>query len=389
VRPTLKQPPRWPLLAIRGFAAAGLFVGVYLAVLHAQAGASGAINSPLCGLSPTLNCNSVLGSAYARLFGFPIADWAAVTYAGILVLSFLSQPVLLVLLCGWVFTFSLYMASLSLFVIQAACLFCITLYTVSIGLLVGAVALARSSLLLTAQQTVFAAVGYAVLLAGFGWQQAQVATVVTAETEPILAPAPTAVDTEFLRYYNSRPLVALTGEERYAEGPPQALLTITEFADFRCPQCARARGIFKQLMRGNPNDIRLIFHHYPLDSECNPQITQQVHPTSCAAAISAECAGEQGKFWDYADLLFADQREYTKADLEEFAKTLNLDMQRFQTCLTDNQIRERIGKDIAEAERIGLKATPTLIINGHFIEGIPAPNKLASLITVEKQRAGK
>jgi len=281
------------------------------------------------------------------------------------------------------------MASLSLFVIQAACLFCITLYTVSIGLLVGAVALARSSSLLTAQQAVFAVAGYAVLLAGFGWQQAQVATVVTAETEPILAPAPTAVDTEFLRYYNSRPLVVLTGEERYAEGPPQALLTITEFADFRCPQCARARGIFNQLMRGNPNTIRLIFHHYPLDSECNPHITQQVHPASCAASIAAECAGDQCKFCDYADLLFADQKEYTKANLEELAKTLKLDLQRFQTCLTDNQIKERIGKDIAEAERIGLKATPTLIINGHFIEGMPAPHKVASLITVEKQRAGK
>ncbi|MBI3757407.1 MAG: thioredoxin domain-containing protein [Deltaproteobacteria bacterium] len=147
--------------------------------------------------------------------------------------------------------------------------------------------------------------------------------------------------------------------------------------------------MLKRLHQGNPNDLRVIFHHYPLDSECNAQITQQVHPASCAASISAECAGEQGKFWEYADLLFADQKEYTKADLEEFAKTLNLDLQRFQTCLTDNQIRERIGKDIAEAERIGIKATPTLIVNGHFIEGIPTPNKLASLITVERQRVGK
>jgi protein-disulfide isomerase len=147
--------------------------------------------------------------------------------------------------------------------------------------------------------------------------------------------------------------------------------------------------VLKQLIQGNPDDIRIIFRHYPLDAECNPSITQQVHPGSCAASTAAECAGEQGKFWEYADLLFADQKEYTKADLESLADKLNLDTPRFQTCLADGQIRERIKRDIEEADRIGVKATPTLIINGHLIEGLPAPNKLASLVTAEKQRLGK
>jgi protein-disulfide isomerase len=147
--------------------------------------------------------------------------------------------------------------------------------------------------------------------------------------------------------------------------------------------------VLKQLLRGNPNDLQVIFHHYPLDSDCNPSVTQQVHPASCAASISAECAGEQGKFWEYADLLFAEQIEYTRADLDGFAKTLNLDLPQFQTCLADPKIRERIGRDIAEADKIGVKATPTIVANGHLIEGMPTPNKLASLITVEKQRVKK
>lgn len=382
------RPPQWPLLTIRILAVVGLLVSGYLTALHIQAGADGQIEAPFCGTSATINCTSVLGSGYARLFGLPVAGWAAATYALTLLISFLGNFTLLVLLCGWAFAFSLYMAGLSLFVIQAACVFCMTLYIVNIGLIVSAVALARSSVLFTGPQAMFAALGYAVLIAGFAWLQAQSdSPVTTTTTEPIIAPA--AVDIEFLRYYNSRPLVTLTGQERHTKGPTQALLTISEFVDFRCPQCARAREVLAQLLTGNPNDIRLIFRHYPLDSECNPQITQQVHPTSCAASIAAECAGEQGQFWEYADSLFTDQKEYTRADFEGYASKLKLDMGRFQSCLDEVNTKDFIRRDIEEAERIGVKATPTLIINGHLIEGLPAPPKLASLITAEKQRLGK
>jgi protein-disulfide isomerase len=126
-----------------------------------------------------------------------------------------------------------------------------------------------------------------------------------------------------------------------------------------------------------------------LDSACNPSITQQVHPTSCAASVAAECAGEQGQFWEYADQLFADQKEYTQADLENYASKLKLDLGRFQSCLNETNMKDLVRKDIEEAERIGVKATPTLVINGHLVEGLPTPHKLASLITAEKQRLGK
>jgi protein-disulfide isomerase/uncharacterized membrane protein len=380
---------RWPLLTIRVLAGIGLLVSAYLTVLHIRAGASGVIEAPFCGAGTVINCTSVLGSAYARLFAMPVAGWAAATYALTLLLSFLGLPALLVLLCGWSFAFSLYMAGLSLFIIKQACLFCMTLYAVNTGLLISAIALARSRSLFTGQQAFFGVVGYAVLIAGFGWTQSQTAAIVTAETAPLPAPTPAAVDEAFLKFYNSQKIVSLTGEERHSKGSSQPLLTVSEFVDFRCPQCARARLTFKQLMEGNPDTIRLIFRHYPLDSSCNPSITQQVHSGSCAASIAAECAGEQSKFWEYADLLFSDQKEYTKAEFSGLAEKLNLDTGRFQACLDDGRVKEYIRKDVEEAERIGIKATPTIIINGHFIEGLPTPQKIASLITVERQRVGK
>ena len=68
---------------------------------------------------------------------------------------------------------------------------------------------------------------------------------------------------------------------------------------------------------------------------------------------------------------------------------LKLDTGRFQSCLNDTNTKDFVRKDIEEAERIGVKATPTLVINGHLIEGLPTPQKLASLITAEKQQLGK
>jgi uncharacterized membrane protein len=110
----------WPLTAIRILALAGLCVAAYLVLLHYRASAHGGlIESPLCTISSTINCNAVLGSSYARLFGVPVATWAALTYAAILGASFLGSTSLLVFLCSWVFVFSLYMAGLSFLTIKA------------------------------------------------------------------------------------------------------------------------------------------------------------------------------------------------------------------------------------------------------------------------------
>ena len=144
-----------------------------------------------------------------------------------------------------------------------------------------------------------------------------------------------------------------------------------------------------QLLEQNPNDVRLIFRHYPLDQECNHTLNQQVHPNSCAASVAAECAGEQGKFWEYADVLFAEQKAYTRQDFTTYAENLNLDANRFAACLNDGQMKYRVREDVEEAERVGVKATPTLIINGRLIEGLPSPERLVSLLAVAKQQTAK
>jgi protein-disulfide isomerase len=289
------------------------------------------------------------------------------------------------------FIFALYMASISFLKLQSVCLFCTSLYVVNIGLLVGAIVLIRSSKTsktFNQPQFAYGLISCAVLIGGISWWQTQQAQAYVSPFD-FIAPPPERIETSFVNYYNEQREVAVQGEERHIKGESGALLTITEFVDFRCPSCAIARDFLAQLYATNPGAVRVIFHHYPLDQSCNP-IDQQVHPSACAAAIASECASDQDRFWDYADRLFADQkanpRRFTREDFTSHAEALDLDRERFNTCLDDPRMEERVRKDVEEGRRLEIKATPTLIINGRVIEGLPPPKKLATLITMAKQK---
>lgn len=376
------SPKTWPLLTIRILAVIGLGIAAYLAMLHSQAGAGGTFNSPLCTISSTINCNAVLGSVYARLFGVPIATWAALTYVAILVVSFLSATSALIFLCSWAFVFSLYMTGLSLFTLKAGCFFCMSLYAVNIGLFIGALALARQERSLGSRQLRYALAACVVLALGFGWAQAKLAD--------HISPAPNPSDKGFVETYDKLRQVTLNIGERNTKGSAQAAVTISEFVDFRCPACARAYAVGKQLIEKYPNDVRVVFHSYPLDNECNSSLPRQVHAASCLASYAAECASEQGKFWEFADRLFSDQqREFSRPDLEVHANAVGLDIPSFNTCMNSGQTKGIVRKDLEEGIRVGVNATPTLVINGRVVEGLPTPEQFDTIVAIEKQRAGK
>src|SRR5438093_1453862 len=113
-------------------------------------------------------------------------------------------------------------------------------------------------------------------------------------------------DPQFVDWYTGlpvRPLRELTAGEEHVKGPEDAAITIVEFSDFQCPHCAEAFPELRKLLRSR-SDVRLVFRHYPLDSSCNTSLPVPLHPNACLAAIAAECAGDQGRFWEYHDVLF-------------------------------------------------------------------------------------
>lgn len=139
----------------------------------------------------------------------------------------------------------------------------------------------------------------------------------------------------------------------HIRGPHDAQFTLVEYMDFECPFCARATGMWRDL-RGHFGDrIRYVVRHLPLDD---------VHPHARAAAICAEAAAEQGKFWEMHDALFADQEHLEAADLEARAQEIGLDLDQYRRDIADPRLAERVQDEVDSAHRSGARGTPTFYV---------------------------
>ena len=145
-----------------------------------------------------------------------------------------------------------------------------------------------------------------------------------------------------------------------ALGPENAPLQIYEYTDFACPACKHASEILEEAIKVYGTKIRLSFKHYPL---------KNIHPWSMTAAAYADCAGEQGKFREYAALLFAKQENWGLAkekpkEFEAIALELKLDWPKMQACSEAPETVQRVKLDMAEGDRKQVEATPTFFVNG-------------------------
>jgi protein-disulfide isomerase len=139
-------------------------------------------------------------------------------------------------------------------------------------------------------------------------------------------------------------------------GSAKSPLTIVEYTDFECPFCARyARESYPLLIREfvDAGRVRYVVRHLPLES---------IHPNARGAAQAAECARQQGKFWEMHDRLFANPQALSRADLERTADALGLTMPAFRQCVDSPGAGAAVSRDLDEALRAGITATPSFII---------------------------
>lgn len=145
-----------------------------------------------------------------------------------------------------------------------------------------------------------------------------------------------------------------------ARGPEQAPVTIVEFSDYQCPFCRRAEPVVEQVLERYPEQVRLVYRHFPLDS---------IHPRARAAAEAAVCAEEQGHFWPYHEQLFANQDALEDDALAGYAEQAGLDMEAFRSCLSEPETRERVETDLAAGRALGVTGTPAFFVNGIPLRG--------------------
>lgn len=157
-----------------------------------------------------------------------------------------------------------------------------------------------------------------------------------------------------------------------ALGRTDATLTIVEFAEFGCPFSREASFTMRELSLKYPEKIHYIYRDFPIID---------LHPIGQKAAEAAECAAEQGKFWEYHDKLYQNQTDLSQERLYGFASELNLNTAMFQTCLDSGRKREEVLADYQDGLNAGVRGTPTFFLNGQKVDGSIPKSMFEQLIT--------
>jgi protein-disulfide isomerase len=153
-------------------------------------------------------------------------------------------------------------------------------------------------------------------------------------------------------------------QSMHIRGNPNASVTLEEFGDFQCPPCGSFATFSEQLLKEYDSRLRIVFRNFPLPA----------HEHAREAAIAAEAAGIQGRFWEMYDVLYREQAFWSYAPnarqlFESYAGTIGLNLDQFRKDMDGEKARERVDSDHARGDSLGVKVTPTLFINNQPIEG--------------------
>jgi len=156
-------------------------------------------------------------------------------------------------------------------------------------------------------------------------------------------------------------------------GPSDAPITIVEFSDYQCPYCQRAESSVQEVRKKYGDKVRLIYMDFPLP----------MHQYALKAAQAARCAGDQGKYWEYHDALFADQTKLDAAGLKATAAKLKLDTKKFDECTAHDLHMDQIRDSQQAGSQSGVDGTPTFIINGRMLSGAQPASEFEGVIDEE------
>lgn len=327
--------------------------------------------SSLCHINESLNCDNTLTSPYSEFAGLPVSNWGFATHLIIAVLSIL-------LILGWsdspssiIFTLntltvtsaitSLIMFSISLFILNSFCLFCIILYLLSF-------IIAISAFLLHKPLSIIAIIKkHRFLLPG-----ALASVVLTAfllhsifTKAHNIKPSKATVNSN-VKDWMSAPVKHSQEKALLEAGPSQeeAIMTITEFADFLCSYCRNNYSILKIFKASNPL-VRIEFFSFPLD-ECKS------NRPSCFLTRAVHCAEKQNQGWNMQGIIFKRQKQFfsitnneeTLQKVKTLSKDLPIEWDQWRKCLNSKEAIETQNKQMRAGHNMNVRNTPSVFING-------------------------
>ncbi len=187
----------------------------------------------------------------------------------------------------------------------------------------------------------------------------------------------------YLAAYYAMPQKTIETSERPVWGRAGAKVTITEFSDFQCPFCRMAAFNLRPALQEFKDQVQFVFMNFPLDNACNPAIEHSMHPVSCLAAKAAICSNRKGKFWNYHDRIFENQKKLSREKLLSLAEDAGMDRKDFEQCLVSDDISAALKKDVDEGNKLEVHGTPTVYINGRAFRDWTNPARLRMVLESE------
>ena len=161
-------------------------------------------------------------------------------------------------------------------------------------------------------------------------------------------------------------------------GPENAPVVIVAFSDFECPYCGTVGALFDEALAKHPKEVKIVFKQFPL----------AMHKLAQSAALASLAAHRQGKFWQYHDLLFENQKSLSEAKYVELAKKLGLDLDKFNKDYKAPVNQQTLERDMADAQLAGVRGTPTIFVNGRRLKERNSKD-LQQMISQELGKRGK
>lgn len=172
--------------------------------------------------------------------------------------------------------------------------------------------------------------------------------------------------------------VEVAAEDSPRKGAESAPIQIVEFSDFQCPYCTDAAATVKKVTEKYGEKVSVVYRHFPLP----------MHPQAHRAAEAAQCANDQGQFWTFHDALFGDQKSWSDADFEGYAKTAGIDVKKFKDCLSAGTHIATVDEDMADGKKVGMSGTPGFYVNGIVMSGARPFEEFVEVIDRELANGG-
>ena len=386
------------LVALLGVVASALSAHVHYKTIAAGGG-----YDSFCTFSAKADCTVVAMSPQSRVMGTPIAVWGILTYSALFALNlgglfrsvvWFERSLLLTTAGGLACVlYSVYLGYIIVFVIQRHCVLCYALYGVNVLLLIlppVAARYAKADLVGAARRDMaylarrprlagaVAAVGLFSLVGAYGIQRAE-------RNRRILGnPQIRAIcDGTAKRIHFAMEAVP-------TRGPEEAPVTIIEFSDFQCEFCRLADMSLSQVCREFPGQVRQVFVNLPIDQECNPHVSQTLHPGSCRLARAGRIFFLHGKFWEFKKMAFDHLGLWDDPqEILRISASLGVPPQRYERLMNeDPTLRASVSNEItASVETLGIARTPSFMVNGMLLGGNVEPWLWRRIIRLEIERA--